>query len=46
MKTETIEEIAKRLGKQERELDAPSPVIRVLRSLLTKKTKKKNSGRR
>ena len=46
MKTETIEEIAKRLGKQERELDAPSPVVRVLRSLLTKKIKKKNSGRR
>ena len=46
MKIETIEEIAKRLGKQQRELDAPSPVIRVLRTLITKTVKKKSSGRR
>jgi hypothetical protein len=46
MKTETIEEIAKRLGKQERAIDVPSPVVRALRSILTKKAKKKNSGQR
>ena len=46
MKIETTEQIAKKLGKQPRGIDAPSPVFRVLRALLTKTFKKKSSGPR
>jgi hypothetical protein len=37
MKLESLAEIAKKLGKQERTLDQPSPLWKLLKSLLKKK---------
>ena len=46
MKLENTEQIAKKLGKQARAIDAPSPLTRLLRKLAGKKFSRKNSGRR